>query len=207
MYASFFKRLLDLLISLLALLILSPVFLITGLILSIANKENPFFLQPRPGRDEKIFKIIKFKTMNDKKDGHGNLLSDGERITPVGLFVRKTSLDEIPQLLNVIKGDMSIVGPRPLRVRYLPYYTTEERLRHSIRPGITGLAQVSGRNTLNWDDRLALDITYVKTLSFKEDVIILYKTFLKVIKSDDVVIDQSAIMPDLDTYRSHKIKA
>ena len=143
--------------------------------------------------------------MNDKKDSHGELLSDQERITGFGLFLRKSSLDEIPQLINIIKGDMSFVGPRPLRVHYLPYYTEEERRRHTIRPGITGLAQVSGRNLLNWDDRLIKDIEYLDKMSFYFDMTILFKTFLKVITSKDVAVDQSVLMENFDDYRKKKI--
>ena len=154
MYHDFFKRIIDIVLAFFGLLILLPFFAVVFLILLFNNNGKPFFFQKRPGKDEKIFKIIKFKSMTDKKDRSGNLLPDSERVTTFGTFIRKTSLDEIPQLINIIKGDMSLVGPRPLRVRYLPYYTNEERIRHSIRPGVTGLAQVSGRNLLvgmkNW---------------------------------------------------------
>jgi undecaprenyl phosphate N,N'-diacetylbacillosamine 1-phosphate transferase len=162
-------------------------------------KGSPFFFQPRPGKNEKVFKIIKFKTMNDKKDIDGKLLPDEERLTKLGNFIRKTSLDEIPQFINIIKGDMSLVGPRPLRVRYLPYYTPEEKIRHTIRPGVTGLAQVSGRNNLDWDEKLQKDIEYVKNLSLGLDISILIKTVLKVIKSQDVVLDDT--MLTFDEYR------
>ena len=180
MYKNYFKRPLDLFASVLGFLVLSPIFVLVTIILWIDFRGNPFFLQERPGKDEKIFKIIKFKTMNNKKDANGNLLSNRERITKLGMFVRRYSLDEIPQLLNVIKGDMSLIGPRPLVVLYLPYYNETERKRHSVRPGITGLAQVKGRNNLVWEDRFALDVEYVKNLSFTFDVKILYWTVEKI---------------------------
>jgi len=159
MYKNFFKRVFDFLAAFFGLLLLSPIFIIVMIGLAFANQGKPFFFQARPGKGERVFKIIKFKSMNDKKDANGNLLSDAERLTPVGAFVRKTSLDEIPQLINILKGDMSLIGPRPLLVAYLPFYTDREKLRHTVRPGITGLAQVNGRNTINWDERLALDAT------------------------------------------------
>lgn len=177
--------------------------------LTIANKgAGAFFLQERPGKDEKIFKLIKFKTMTDERDAEGNLLPDKDRITPVGKLLRKTSLDELPQLINVLKGDMSLVGPRPLLVRYLPYYTERERLRHKVRPGITGLAQVNGRNNLSWDDRLELDVQYVENIRFKNDFRIFTITIFKVIKSEDVIeiMDPQLNIP-LDVYRQRtKIK-
>ena len=169
--------------------------------LFFANQGKPFFFQLRPGKGERNFKIIKFKTMNDKKDAAGNLLPDAKRLTKVGSFVRKTSMDEIPQLLNVLIGDMSLIGPRPLLLRYLPFYTDRERLRHSVRPGITGLAQVNGRNTVRWDDRLAFDVEYVENMSFKQDVQILYKTVLKVVASENIVVDPESIMQNLDDER------
>ena len=206
MYKNFFKRCIDLIVALVAIIILFPIFLLTLLLLTIANQGKPFFFQARPGRDEKIFKIIKFKTMNDRKDAQGNLLSDAERLTSVGSFVRKTSLDEIPQLLNIIKGDMSLIGPRPLLIQYLPYYTKRERLRHSVRPGITGLAQVNGRNNLMWDDRLEMDVKYVETLSFKNDVQIFLKTVSNVIQRKDIVIIPGEKFNKLDYYRKNEDK-
>jgi len=192
---------LDFIVALVFFTILSPIFLMVMFLLSIANKGNPFFIQVRPGKDEQNFKIIKFKTMNDQKDEMGNLLPDAKRLTKIGSFVRKTSLDEIPQLINIIIGDMSIVGPRPLLLKYLPYYTKEERVRHSVRPGITGLAQINGRNTVRWDDRLALDVQYVKNITFMGDAKIIYKTVLKVIKSENIVVDPESIMQNLDDER------
>ncbi|HLR37626.1 MAG TPA: sugar transferase, partial [Chitinophagaceae bacterium] len=165
MYKSFFKRLIDFIAAFFGLLLLSPVFLVVMAALFFANQGKPFFFQARPGKNERIFKIIKFKSMNDKKDKDGNLLPDAQRLTQVGSFVRRTSLDEIPQLINVLKGDMSLIGPRPLLVQYLPYYTEREKLRHSVRPGITGWAQVNGRNNLSWDSRLAYDVFYVENMS------------------------------------------
>ncbi|WP_180130987.1 sugar transferase [Acinetobacter sp. YH12072] len=202
MYAHFFKRLLDLIVSLIAFTLLSPVFIAVMILLSIANKGSPFFFQQRPGKNEKIFNIIKFKTMNDAKDDQGNLLPDTQRLTRIGGFVRKTSLDEMPQLLNVIKGDMSLIGPRPLFVRYLPYYTKREALRHSIKPGITGLAQVNGRNFLDWDSRLELDAQYVETISFMNDIKIALLTVKNVIARKDIAVVPGAIGKPLDIERA-----
>lgn len=186
MYKSFFKRLLDLSLALIGFVIASPIFIVTTLALLIANKGSPFFFQARPGKNEKPFKIIKFKSMNDKRDANGNLLPDKDRLTKAGAFVRKTSLDEIPQLINVIKGDMSLVGPRPLLIQYLPYYSDRERMRHQVRPGVTGLAQVTQRNGLSWDEKLELDVQYVENLSFLNDLKIVFSTVLKVLQRKDV---------------------
>lgn len=201
MYKFFFKRFIDFFSAFFGLLLLSPIFILIMIGLFFANQGKPFFFQLRPGKGEKNFKIIKFKTMNDKKDAAGNLLPDAKRLTKVGSFVRKTSMDEIPQLINVLIGDMSLIGPRPLLLRYLPFYTDKERLRHSVRPGITGLAQVNGRNTVRWDDRLAFDVKYVENMSFKQDVEILYKTVLKVVASENIVVDPESIMQNLDDER------
>lgn len=201
MYRNFFKRLIDFLASLTLLLLLSPVLLLIGILLFFANSGKVFFVQRRPGKNEKIFSIIKFKTMNDKKDAEGNLLPDGDRLTPVGRIIRKTSLDEVPQLINVFKGDMSLIGPRPLLPKYLPFYTERERKRHSVLPGITGLAQVSGRNLLNWDQRLQKDAEYVEQLSFGLDVKIFFQTIINVIRSKDNVADPSSLLLDLDEQR------
>lgn len=165
---------------------LLPVFLIVALVLSIANKGKPFFLQARPGKDGNIFHIIKFKTMSDEKDIHGNLLPDSHRLTPVGKFIRKTSLDEIPQLLNVLKGEMSLVGPRPLLPQYLELYTDFQKQRHQVKPGITGWAQINGRNNISWSRKLELDVWYVQHQSFWLDLKILWLTILKVIRSEGV---------------------
>ena len=186
MYPYLLKRILDLVLSAVGLLLLSPVFLIVTLGLFFSNQGRPFFFQLRPGKNGKIFKIIKFKTMNDKKDTNGLLLSDATRLTKIGSFVRKTSLDEIPQLLNVIKGDMSLIGPRPLLVQYLHLYSDSQKRRHEVRPGITGWAQVNGRNAISWDKKFELDVWYVDHISFLLDVKILFKTILKVIKSEGI---------------------
>lgn len=186
MYRHFFKRLIDIVFSLFGFILLSPIFLLVMIGLFFANSGKPFFLQIRPGKDEKLFRIIKFKTMNDKKDKNGNLLSDGERLTSIGSFVRKTSLDEIPQLLNVIKGDMSLIGPRPLLVEYLPLYNEEQQKRHNLRPGITGWAQVNGRNAISWEKKFEYDVWYIKNCNFAIDLKISLLTFKKVLKSEDI---------------------
>ncbi|MGG6231746.1 sugar transferase [Tenacibaculum sp. SDUM215027] len=186
MYKGFIKQFLDFIISFLGFIILSPVFLIVTIGLLFANQGKPFFFQKRPGKNERIFKVIKFKTMNDKKDVQGNLLSDADRLTTIGKFVRKTSLDEIPQLLNVLKGDMSLIGPRPLLPEYLPLYNEEQKKRHNVRPGITGWAQVNGRNAISWQNKFNYDVWYVENLSFVLDVKIFFLTFLKVFKSEGI---------------------
>ena len=186
MYKLLIKRFLDFIMGIIGFLLLSPIFIMICVFLFFSNRGKLFFTQQRPGKDEKIFKIIKFKTMNDKKDEHGNLLPDVKRITKVGKFIRKTSLDEIPQLLNVIKGDMSIIGPRPLLVSYLPLYNQEQSKRHQVKPGITGWAQVNGRNAISWKEKFSLDIYYVNNLSFQLDLKILLMTIKKVLLNDDV---------------------
>ena len=204
MYKNFCKRAIDFIASLILIILLSPLLILVIIVLFIANHGKPFFFQQRPGKNGKTFTIVKLKTMNDKKDVEGKLLSDEMRLTKAGSFIRKTSLDEIPQLINVIKGDMSLIGPRPLVIRYLPFYTDKERLRHTVRPGITGLAQVSGRNTLKWDERLALDVDYVENLSFKQDLKILYITVLKVIISENIITNPKSLMEDLDEERKNR---
>lgn len=194
MYKSFYKRLIDFIASLCGLIILSPIFIIITLALYIANNGKPFFIQERPGKGERIFKIIKFKTMNDKVGADGKLLPDAERLTKTGKFVRKTSLDEIPQLINVLKGDMSLIGPRPLLVRYLPLYSPEQKRRHEVRPGITGWAQVNGRNAISWQQKFEYDVWYVDNISFLLDMKILLKTVQKVFKSEGISSDTSATM-------------
>lgn len=186
MYKYFFKRVLDLILSLIGLILLSPIFIIVLILLLVYNNGKPFFFQKRPGKNGKLFKVIKFKTMNDKKDINGNFLPDSERLTKVGSFVRKTSLDEIPQLLNVLKGDMSLIGPRPLLVEYLPLYDNNQKRRHNVRPGITGLAQINGRNAIGWKKKFEYDVKYVDNISFLTDVKIFFKTFLKVFKSEGI---------------------
>ncbi|GGD10106.1 sugar transferase [Hyunsoonleella pacifica] len=202
MYRLFFKRLLDLFLATLGLLLILPIFLTLIISLAILNKGNPFFVQKRPGKNEKTFSIMKFKTMNDDRDKNGNLLPDEKRLTTIGKVIRKTSLDELPQLINIIKGDMSFIGPRPLLIRYLPYYSETEKKRHDIRPGITGLAQISGRNLLNWNDRLKKDVEYVENLSMGLDVKIFIQTIQKVITSKDVVVNPNSVIQDLDAIRS-----
>ena len=194
MYRQFMKRTFDFFLSFFILILLSPIFLVIFLLLSIANNGKAFFIQKRPGKGEKIFEIIKFKSMNDKKGPDGSLLLDKDRITKVGQFVRKTSLDEIPQLLNVLKGDMSLIGPRPLLVSYLPLYSEEQKKRHLIKPGITGWAQVNGRNSIPWKEKFELDVWYVKNMSFILDIRIIWLTVLKVIKRDGISSSTSATM-------------
>lgn len=186
MYKNLLKPFLDFICALLGLLFLSPVFLIVWLCLVIANNGNPFFYQRRPGKGERIFTIIKFKTMNDKRDVAGQLLPDAKRLTAVGSFIRKTSLDELPQLLNVLLGDMSFVGPRPLLPEYLPLYNEEQRRRHDVKPGITGWAQVNGRNAISWEQKFEYDLWYVEHQSFALDIKILFKTVLRVFKSEGI---------------------
>ncbi|AYN68448.1 sugar transferase [Euzebyella marina] len=194
MYRHFLKRVFDFLIAFFALLIASPILVLVTLLLSIANKGKVFFIQERPGKDERIFKIWKFKTMNDNRDSDGNLLSDKERLTNVGKFVRKTSLDELPQLFNVLKGDMSLIGPRPLLVSYLPLYNETQRRRHEVRPGITGWAQVNGRNAIAWEKKFEYDVYYVNNYSFLFDLRIILLTIQKVLKSDGINSTTSATM-------------
>lgn len=192
MYTSIIKPFLDFISALVGLVVLSPIFILVALFLTIANNGKPFFFQLRPGKDSKIFKIVKFRTMNNKKDSDGNLLSDAERLTPVGKFVRRTSLDEIPQLINVLKGDMSIVGPRPLLTTYMHLYSDFQNRRHEVKPGITGWAQVNGRNGIPWDKKFELDVWYVDHISFLLDLKILLKTIQKVLKSEGINSENAA---------------
>lgn len=205
MYKQFFKPLIDYTSALIVIILLSPIFIITTILLYFANSGKPFFFQVRPGKNEKLFSIIKFKTMNDKVDENGKLLPDTYRLTKIGKLIRKTSIDELPQLLNILKGDMSLIGPRPLLPQYLPYYTKNEKKRHSVKPGITGLAQVSGRNNINWDTKLKYDADYVDNLSFKMDFNILRKTIYKVISSKDVAVDTSSTETYLNIERENMI--
>lgn len=186
MYRNYLKRILDFILALLAFIMLFPIFTVVTLSLLIANQGKPFFFQERPGLNERIFKIVKFKSMNDKKDKEGNLLPDADRLTQIGKLVRKTSLDEIPQLLNVLKGDMSLIGPRPLLPEYLPLYNQEQKKRHQVKPGITGWAQINGRNAISWQQKFEYDVWYVENLSFVLDVKIFFLTFLKVFKSEGI---------------------
>jgi len=193
MYKNFIKRILDLLISLFLIILILPVLIIISFLLYFQNKGTPFFFQERPGKDTKPFKIIKFKTMTDEKDVEGNLLPDMERMTRFGGFIRKWSLDELPQLINVVKGDMSLVGPRPLLYKYIPLYSMTQMRRHEVRPGITGWAQVNGRNSISWTKKFELDVYYVNHLTFLLDIKILWMTFLKVIQREG--INQSGARP------------
>jgi len=202
MYAKYFKRMLDFMLSLGAIIVLSPILLVLTIVGTVAMGGNPFFTQDRPGKNEKIFKLVKFRTMNNKKDKKGNLLPDEKRLTSYGKLLRSTSLDELPELFNILKGDMAIIGPRPLLVQYLPYYKKNERKRHSVRPGLTGLAQVSGRNFLNWDDRLACDVKYVDNISLKEDVKIILMTIKIVFKKEGISVDSTSVESYLDEERA-----
>lgn len=186
MYKVIFKPLIDFLSAFFALLLFSPVFIFITIRLYRLNDGKPFFYQPRPGKDGKVFNIIKFKTMNDRKDSDGKLLPMGQRITPMGAFLRKTSLDEIPQFINIIKGDMSLIGPRPLLVDYLSMYTPRQQKRHLVKPGVTGWAQVNGRNNISWKEKLELDVWYVENLTFLLDCKIVFKTIQKILTKSDV---------------------
>lgn len=188
-YRDLFKPVIDFAVAFIAFVILSPVFLLIAIVLFIQNGGKPFFFQSRPGKNGKVFRVIKFKTMTDKKGSNGELLPDADRITGVGNFVRKSSLDEIPQLLNVILGDMSLVGPRPLLIEYLPLYNQMQKRRHEVRPGITGWAQVNGRNAISWEQKFEYDIWYVKNISLALDIKILWKTVAKVFKSEGISAD------------------
>jgi undecaprenyl phosphate N,N'-diacetylbacillosamine 1-phosphate transferase len=194
MYALFIKRSLDFIAALLIIIILSPLILLVIMLLFFTNNRKVFFTQERPGKNSKIFSVIKFKTMNDRRDINGNLLPDKDRLTSIGKFIRTTSIDELPQLFNVLKGDMSLVGPRPLLVHYLPLYNETQARRHLVRPGITGWAQVNGRNTVSWDEKFALDVWYVEHQSFFLDVKILWLTIIKIIKRDDINAANAATM-------------
>jgi undecaprenyl phosphate N,N'-diacetylbacillosamine 1-phosphate transferase len=194
MYKNYIKNTIDFILAILALLLLSPLFIVVCLLLCITNKGSVFFTQVRPGMDEKAFKLIKFKTMNDNKDENGNLLSDAKRLTTVGKWVRKLSLDEMPQLLNVIMGDMSLIGPRPLLMEYLSLYNSTQMLRHTIKPGITGWAQINGRNTIDWEKKFEYDIWYVENCGAWLDIRILCLTVIKVLKIEGISSETSATM-------------
>ncbi|MFV0530332.1 MAG: sugar transferase [Flavobacteriales bacterium] len=200
MYKNYIKRWIDFIVALMGLIILSPIFVMVTLFLYFSNQGKPFFFQKRPGLNEKIFSIVKFKTMSDKKDEKGNLLPDADRLSKIGRIVRKASLDEIPQLINVLKGDMSLIGPRPLLIQYLPLYNVEQRRRHEIRPGITGWAQVNGRNTLSWKKKFELDVWYVEHISFILDVKILLMTIKKVFKTEGINSNSS---PTMETFKGN----
>ena len=201
MYAKYFKRVIDFSLSLIALIVLSPLLLVLIVTGTVFMKGNPFFTQERPGQDEKIFKLIKFRTMDNRKNREGKLLPDEVRLNKYGRFLRATSLDELPELANIVKGDMSIVGPRPLAVIYLDYYNDEEKKRHTVLPGLTGLAQANGRNVLNWNERFAYDIQYVENVSFLLDVKIILKTIVKVFKRQDVSVRGTTQIKDFHVFR------
>lgn len=201
MYAKYLKRGLDLLLSLMAFIILMPVMIIIYILVRIKLGKPAIFKQERPGKNEKIFTLYKFRTMTDEKDEDGNLLPNAERLTRFGKILRKTSLDELPELLNIIKGDMAIVGPRPLIKRYLPYYTEEERKRHNVRPGLTGLAQVNGRNAASWEMRFKADLEYIERITLKKDIKIIMETIKKVLKKEDILMGKEVTIPPLDIYR------
>lgn len=207
MYKNFFKRIIDFTIVFIALLIIWPILLIITIWLHFANKgAGAFFTQERPGKDGKIFKVIKFKSMTDERDENGKLLPDTQRLTKVGKFVRSTSIDELPQLINVLKGDMALIGPRPLLPEYFPYYTEREQLRHTVRPGITGWAQVNGRNNVTWDQKLEHDAYYVEHLSFAMDIKVLFATIKNVLERKDVVVVPSTKAGKLNVERADRIK-
>lgn len=196
MYAKCFKRVIDFFLSLIALVVLSPVLIILCGLGAVFMRGNPFFTQLRPGKDEKIFKLIKFRTMDNRKDKDGNLLPDEVRLNKYGKFLRSTSLDELPELTNILKGDMSIVGPRPLLVRYLPRYNEEQKHRHDVRPGLTGYAQAHGRNAVSWEDKFAMDVWYTRNISFMTDVKIIVDTVKAVLKRDGINSETSATMEE-----------
>lgn len=199
MYAHFFKRFFDFWISLIALICISPILIVVAIWLHFANKgAGAFFFQERPGKDGKIFKVIKFKTMTDERDDNGNLLPDADRLTKVGKFVRSTSIDELPQLINVLKGDMALIGPRPLLVQYLPLYSKEQMRRHDVRPGISGWAQCHGRNQITWTEKFKLDVWYVDNLSLLTDLKVIFITIKKVLFREDINSDNDATMEDFD---------
>lgn len=207
MYRKYIKRLLDIVISLTALVVLSPVLLIVAILVRCKLGSPVIFHQQRPGYNEEIFKLCKFRTMTDERDENGELLPDAVRLTKFGRMLRATSLDELPELWNILKGDMSIIGPRPLLVSYLPYYTEEEKLRHTVRPGLTGLAQVSGRNLLDWDKRFATDVKYVKNLTFAMDVRIFFLTIKKVFVRENIEVDTNQVEGNFAEIRKAKMEA
>lgn len=205
LYEKFFKRPIDFLCGLAAVIVFSWLYLILIVLGAIFMRGNPFFTQERPGRNEKIFKLIKFRTMDNRKDKNGNLLPDDVRLNKYGRILRATSLDELPEAFNIIKGDMSVIGPRPLLVSYLPYYTEEEKHRHDVRPGLSGLAQVNGRNFVDWDHRLAFDVQYVKKITFLGDVGIIFQTVAKFVKKQDIAVDTNAVEPNFAKERQEKM--
>ena len=194
MYQKYLKRFVDIVVSFTGILLVLPILCLVAFLLLIANKTNPFFFQSRPGKNEKLFKIIKFKTMTNATDNQGNLLPDEHRLTAIGRFIRSTSLDELPQLLNVLKGDMSLVGPRPLLPEYLPLYNNEQKKRHEVKPGITGWAQVNGRNAISWQQKFKYDVWYVENVSFWVDLKIIFLTIKKVFAKEGISSEKSVTM-------------
>lgn len=213
MYEKFLKRAIDFILSFFALAVLSPLMILLMIIGSIAMRGNPFFTQKRPGKiskktgEEKIFRLVKFRTMSNKKDAEGKLLPDDQRLNKYGRFLRSTSLDELPELWNILKGDMSIVGPRPLLIDYIPYYTETERMRHNVRPGLTGLAQVNGRNFVSWDNRLAYDVQYVENITLFVDIKIIFMTAFQFIKKQDVAVDTNKVEPNFAAERRERLQS
>lgn len=206
MYAKFFKRAIDFILSLCALIVLSPLLVILTIVGAICMKGNPFFIQKRPGKNERIISLLKFRTMTNEKDKDGKLLPDEIRLVSYGKFLRSTSLDELPSLINILIGDLSIIGPRPLLIEYLPWYTETEKHRHDVRPGLTGWAQVNGRNTVNWDRRFELDVEYVNNISFRFDLKIFLMTIQKVIRRSDIAEDTRVVEGNFADIRKKKMK-
>ena len=206
MYAKFFKRAIDFILSLCALIVLSPLLVILTIVGAICMKGNPFFVQKRPGKNERIITLLKFRTMTNEKDKDGKLLPDEIRLVSYGKFLRSTSLDELPSLINILIGDLSIIGPRPLLIEYLPWYTETEKHRHDVRPGLTGWAQVNGRNTVNWDRRFELDVEYVNNISFRFDLKIFLMTIQKVLKRSDIAEDTRVVEGNFADIRKKKMK-
>ncbi len=206
MYKKYIKRILDVVLSIIALLVLWPIMLVVAILVRTKLGSPVIFKQKRPGKDEKIFTLCKFRTMSNEKDENGNLLPDEKRLTKFGKFLRSTSLDELPELINIIKGDMSIVGPRPLTVSYLKYYNEEEKHRHDVRPGLTGLAQINGRNCLQWEDRFKYDLQYIENITFMNDLKIILGTAKKVLKRENVVVRGTGETNDFSTYRESQMK-
>lgn len=205
LYERFFKRALDIFCSLMAILVFWWLYVIVAILVRVKLGSPVLFTQERPGKNEKVFKLYKFRTMTDARDENGNLLPDNVRLTKFGKLLRSTSLDELPEVFNILKGDMSIIGPRPLLVSYLPWYSDREKLRHSVRPGLSGLAQVNGRNFLDWDSRLELDVQYVEKVSFLGDVKIILKTVSKFVKKQDIAVDTNQVEPNFAEERKQKM--
>lgn len=205
-YEKYFKRPLDFICGMLAVIVFCWLYLILIILGTIFMRGNPFFTQARPGKDGNIFKLIKFRSMDNRKDKDGNLLSDSVRLNKYGRFIRKTSLDELPEAFNIIKGDMSVIGPRPLAVQYLPYYNDTEKHRHDVRPGLSGWAQVNGRNGLQWEDRFAFDVEYVNRITFLGDVKIILLTVKKALKSEDIAVRGTGKTIDFDKYRRNQME-